>query len=390
MRFQGWLISVCVCCLSPLLTGCWGYEEFEHKLYPHAIAVDKVDGQYVAYVQILDMRQLGKIEGSQAGESPGAWVASARGNTLDEAAHEFYQKVPRSINWGHVNALVLTNNLLKDREWTKVFDIFTRYSEFRYTTWVFSTAESPQEILSTEPVIENSPVYSGIGDPYELYRESSFIRPVRLNRLIANLREPAEVHLIPQISIDQSTWSASNEQKTTLTLTGYSLLNDQLEFVSNLSKEESVGMRWVDPHLARTTLNLAANGKLLGSAILTKPRIKIGYIREGQNIRYQLNVSIRGVVAERYNQQTLDVLDSIAEREIEHEIRNVYADGLEHHVDLLGLEDVVYRRNPAFYHQLTQRNGLFLRSNSLSVKVHVSLLNSIRTLEGTQRFLQGT
>ncbi|KPV43097.1 Ger(x)C family spore germination protein [Alicyclobacillus ferrooxydans] len=374
--------------LSPLLTGCWGYKEFEHQFYPHAVAVGKVGNQYLIYVQVLDMSKLGRSESPTAKTGAGSWIAIAKGQTLDEAAHDLYQVTPRSVNWGHVNAILISENLLKAPDWANVFGVLTRFAQFRYTPWIFTTQDDLQTVLATPPIIEVSPVHSGLGDPMELYKESSFIRPIRMNSFIADMSEPTTPHLIPEVSLQANRWYAGQEPHSTITLSGYAMFDAQRKFVGSCTREKCAGLRWADPKLQRTSLNLTQNGKAIGSAIVSKPRYRVRYALSGQNIRYQVSVSVRGIVPEKYGNESLAALDKLAEREIRNEIYETYRNGLQRNMDLFGLTDALYRSNPGLYHQLKKRGALQLTDSSLSsVQVKVQLMTGIRTLEGPQEQL---
>ncbi len=371
--------------LVPLLSGCWGYKEFDHQLYPHAIAVDYKDGEYTAYIQVLDMSELGKTESGGGQARSGTWIGVARGRTLDEAAHKLYLVTPRSLNWGHVNAFVFTTHVLDEPDWLRVFGVFTRMNQFRYTPWVFFTKETPQDLLSSQPILEKSPVYSGLGDPWELYNQSSFLRPLRFNTLLAQLREPTRPHLLLELAIERGRWSQPQDDQShdTLTAEGYALLDRHLHYAGDMKLKEASGLRWADPKMMRSSINLYQNKKVLGSAVMDHTSFKVSEVRTARGIRYHIRVNVRGAVIERYGTNTLAELDKSAAAEIGREIESTYLKGLEYHVDVFGLEDHLYRHHPDWYESLGHGDTTSLTPSSIaSLEVKVKLTTGMRTLEG--------
>lgn len=227
MRFANRMKAAAVFLLVPLVTGCWNMHELEHMYYAHAIGIDFQEGQYKLYVQILDFSTLGKQEGGGAkkGSIGGAWVGEGSGRSIQSALHNLYASSQRRIYWGHLNSIVLSEEILKLGV-HEVMDILTRYNELRYTLWVFGTRGPLKNILLASPILEASPVYPLLGDPNDLYSQSSFIAPVHLYRLISDMKERGRTPLLPLIQLTQGHWADKEEIYTSLGLEGVAVLSD--------------------------------------------------------------------------------------------------------------------------------------------------------------------
>ncbi|WEH10047.1 hypothetical protein [Alicyclobacillus fastidiosus] len=198
----------------------------EHMFYVHAIGVDYQDGKYVIYAQVLNPMAIAK-ESAKSEEKTGAWIGMGVGLSFDEAVQNLYATTQRRVYWGHMDAIVLSETVLAQKGVQEVLDDLTRYHEIRYTPWMFCTNTPVSKVLTAEPILESSPVYSVLSDPNEVYNQSSFIKPLRLHRFIVNLQEPGRPSILTEISVTENQWYDAKTTHPEIKMSGYGLLRGE-------------------------------------------------------------------------------------------------------------------------------------------------------------------
>ncbi|MFD1674192.1 Ger(x)C family spore germination protein [Alicyclobacillus fodiniaquatilis] len=379
---------LCITCLCALFsTGCWDEHELEHMFYIHAIGVDYQKGQYVLYAQILNPLTLSK-ESAKAGPQTGAWIGTGVGSTVQLALHDIYSTTQRRIYWGHLSSIVIGEHALAQQGIQETLDTFTRYNELRYTPWIFCTNDSVNRVLSAEPILESSPVYSLLSDPGDVSSQSSWIPPFRLYRAISNLQEPARPHLLPEISLVEKKWRDEEDgSNPELEISGYGLLRDG-KMLGRLTHDELKGFRWLTPRTRRTIVALYDKGKFVATLTLGRPKKHIHPILGKRHLQFDVDVSVGGTVSEMRQFASEKQLETLAAEQIEQDIRDTFQNGVGLGVDIYGLADSLYRRNPqAFHHDLTNEGRLVLTSSSLRhVQVQVFVHDTGMTTEPATRF----
>lgn len=362
--------------LVPLLGGCWNAREMEHMFYSHALGVDFVDGQFVVYAQILNFASLGK-QGSKAGSSQtesGSWVGMGAGTTFQSAVHKLYNGTHRRIYWGHTSALVLSQRVL-EKNYREIIDQVTRYNEFRYSIWIFGTQGDVKKVLQYSPISEISPVYSQLGDPTDVYDQSSMIRPLRLFQFIIGIREHGRTAKLPLIALNGSKWSDNNHEYSALAMQGIGLFEGG-KWQGALNKDNILGLRWLEKETVRTPLVISKGGVHAASLILKnpKPDIKV-YIVDGEP-RFDIRIRTKGSVVEMVQPIEETEIRRSAEAKIRDEIVETYKKGLELKSDLYQLMGVLYRNHPNIWRRKVIETPFLLTEASLrSVIVDVKIVN---------------
>jgi len=372
-----WKMLACVLFFIPLLTGCWDMKELEHMFYAHAIGFDYKDGKYQVYVQILNFSVLGKKEAGGTKEDVAAWLGKGEGSTLDSALHQLYSSSQRKIYWGHVTSLVVSEGLLKHGI-HDVLDIATRYNELRYTIWIFGTRDSVEKLLLASPILENSPVYSQLGDPTDVYDQSSFTHPVRLNRFIIQMRERGKTPLLPMLSLSSGKWSDKSGNHNAIVMEGIGLLKNG-KWNGWLSKKEELGVRWLQKDARRIPLTIYDEKQPIADIIFTKPKPKI--ISEIRNGKVYFNIILRvtGSIVSMGKEASESSLSSQSAKLIQEEIRQTYMEGLKHDADVLNLLDKLYRKKFQDWRKITTSEEFPLHAESLTIDVKVQISNSGRS-----------
>ena len=129
-----------------LLSGCYNYRELNTLDIASSIGIDKKDNLYDVTIQVLNGKQSEDSEDSQI------VVYSATGKTINEALRNIYKKTSRDLYRGHINNLILSEEVAKESIINTV-DMFQRYTDIRDELNIIivknETAKNTLKILTT-------------------------------------------------------------------------------------------------------------------------------------------------------------------------------------------------------------------------------------------------
>lgn len=345
----------------PVLSGCWDMKEIEHMFYANAIGIDRKDGEYELYVQLLDFTTLGRSEsGMSIGPGTGAVVGRARGEAFNIALHKLYASAQRRIFWGHLNTVVFGEQLLKE-DYLDILEQITRYNEFRYVHWMFGTRDPIDQLFNVVPILEYSPVYSQMNDPRDVYNQSSQIKPIRMYRFIREMNEPGMIPLLPSMALSPPMWYEGDRLRHTLEMDGYFLIENR-KLAGFLDKREAIGIRWLDPDMQRTPLIIGKTGDPVtpdpdeedpvAIMMFRHKKVRIIPVYEGNEVRFDMNLAYYADLVQESEQMPISELLERAKKQIASQIRHTYEKGLELRADPYRLLYFLYRDNPSKWKEI--------------------------------------
>jgi spore germination protein KC len=371
-----------------LLGGCWDLKEIDHLYYVHSVGVDYINEKYLVYAQIADFSTLAKTEsGGQQGGGK-VWVGKGVGKTLEEAIHNLYSSSERTVSWGHLTSLVFSERAL-DYIMKDVIDLLKRYHEIRLTDWVFATDAPMQEIFTALPIVFESSLFSQLGDPVDVHKQRSFIRPIRVHEMLRSMSEPGHSVLIPNLTISKENWSGENGIVPALKISGAYTVKGYRK-TSKLKDKQLAGLRWMDSATSRAVLSIYKHRQPIAELICTNPKISVKPQISRGKVSYDVQVKVMGNIMIMKNPLSESYLQRAAEKEIARQIRHTYREGLKVKEDLYNFSYLLYRKHPRVWRQLAEQNKLFLTEDSLrSIKVKVTINTGKEKMNEVQRIKRG-
>ncbi|OAS20586.1 hypothetical protein A8708_18755 [Paenibacillus oryzisoli] len=321
-------------------TGCWDMKTIQDTNYMTAIGFDYKDGKYIVYGQMLDFASVAKQEGGQSGKPPMIWVGKEEGATVSDAFNRLYRTSQQRVFWGHVGAYLFSKSAL-DQGIGKFTDGSVRYSETRFTQWVYSTNESIEAIFSVIPFFNVSPINSILMQPVEAFRQHSFIPPHRLFWVASKLREPGYTVMLPTLDIDDTVWAKNEKPDSKLRVNGAYSLNKQykLEWVS---EKQFLGARWLNQYTSRTPIVVYREGKPV-QTVNVKPKAHIKVRVQGGQAFFDIEVKAPLGVAEIFEGVGESELEQLVAKQIKEEIEQTFKLGKSRSIDVYSLEHILYR-----------------------------------------------
>lgn len=360
---------------SILLSGCWDLKDPQDIHYFTAVAFDYVDNRFRVYVQMIDFASISTPESDKTTDEIPVWVGKGVGDTAASAFNALHDSSQLRVFYGHVNAIILSENIMR-RGIDNILDLISRYHELRYTPWVFGTSENLDELLSTTPFFNLSPVSSMLHQPKEKYKQKSVIAPIMLREFISSVREPGNTALLPAIGVVEDDWRAANKPKALLEQNGlYTFYSNKVN--GSFRVDDIMGLRWVTPTTNRSPLVIRHQGKVYSEVSLRSPDVKITPRIEDGKVKYHMDVRMKGEVIEVIEPISEQKMKQLAEEHVKEEIISTFEHGLEQGVDLYQLEHVLYVKHTNWWKQHSVRDKPMLPDqDSLTIKVEIEILSA--------------
>jgi spore germination protein KC len=357
-----------------LLTGCWGAQNIDHLIYVGTIGVDYKNDRFIVYVAFTSFTGLAKVESGGAREKSGIAVGKVTGETFNIATDNLYPSIQRMVSWGHVKSIVFTKRALKKVVLEDVLDVLDRYNEIRPTLWVYATDEPLKKLFfGAAPLLHSSPYYSLLSNPEEIFQQSSFIRPIHLNRFVADANEASTTVRLPYLNITTRNWAEDKKEKPMLNLKGMCFVDDY-ELQKCFDRSKLRGIRWMEKGISRTPIYIKKRNKVIASIIVLQPKSKISYQIKGNTPVFNIEVSGSGSVIELREKLTEKQLVRLAQKTVEDEIRNLYKLGLKYDIDTLNLSEAMYRKKSEDWKKFSENGKIPLTDENLKkIKVKISI-----------------
>lgn len=366
------MIRAIVCCFFCfVLTGCWGMKEIDHLAYIHAIGIDYEDDQVIAYAQLISFTGLAKMEVGGGRQKSTVTIGKAKGETFNMATDRLYQAIQQGISWGHVKGIVFTERALKKGLVRDVIDVLNRYNEIRHTIWAFATKQPIERIFETTPFLDYSPYFSLLVNPTDIYEQSSFIQPKRINELIAASNEKAVTFPLPSLSVEEKSWTENKKKKPMLKIDGVCFLH-RYNKQACIPRHKLDGLRWITKGTGRTPIYMKPNGKMIGTLVVRGPKASISYkIKDGHPV-FTVEVQATGSIVELRERMSEKQIVEYASKTVEKEIKNLFELGVKEGGDTLQLSNALYRQNVNDWRKYTTNGVVPLTKNTLQ-RIHVKL-----------------
>jgi len=364
-------------CLMLLLsqTACWNSKDIQTMDYATAIGLDFEGDTYITYVQFLNFGNVGRNEAMQIGKPLPVWIARGEGKTLSESLSSIYATSQMRIFWGHVKAIVCTERMLKHGV-EEAYSATNRFGDIRYNILVYGTKEKLTDIFTEKSVFNFSPLESILFTPEQTFAQRSYIVPKTSNRVIAEITEPGEAAMMPSIGINKDVWKEDKKPKSMLTIDGAFFFRDQ-KAAAWLSEDELAGTRWTQRELKRSLIVVPAEGKAIATLALIKPDYRVkSRVRNGE-AEFELSLKLDATVDELNRNAEILQLERLAEEVVRDEIMDSFRLGLAKKVDVLKLEETLYRDHPKQWHELRKKKGFLLSHECIrKIDVHIHIRNT--------------
>ncbi|WP_256758042.1 Ger(x)C family spore germination protein [Cohnella sp. WQ 127256] len=357
-----------------ILAGCWNSKDIQNLDYATAIGIDYdfEKGEYITHVQVLNFSNVGRSENVEVGKPVPIWIGKGQGQTIAESLSSIYATSQMRIFWGHVKSIVFTENLLKEKV-EEAYNAVHRFGDVRYNILIYGTKEKLSDIFVQKSIFNLSPLDTIMFSPEQIYAQRSSIVPIPGFKFIAQLREPGEPAMLPSLTINDTVWKEDKKSKPLLQING-AFFFAGTKMAAWLSEEELAGSRWTQKALKRSLINIPSEGKPSASLVLIKPHYKVKSGVESGKAWFDIHLKLDATLDELNENKSIRTIEEQAAEVVRKEIRSSFKKGLDKKVDVLRLEETLYRTHPKQWHELHRNQTFILKQESLrhiNVKVHL-------------------
>ncbi len=348
------------------LTGCWGAKEIQSQTYISALGLDYAEGEFIAYIQALNFANIAKQEGaSSLQQASSILIGEAKGKTIQAALSKLEQKASLPHYYGHVESILLSENLIKE-QMKSVIDFIGQNSLLRYNIWLFGTEQDIKEILTSESFFNFSSLYTIIHNPKALTENNFFIPIEKYNKFISTYYQPVGTQIIPSLEINKTHYSEDEEKKNIAVVTGGFVIS-QKQYKGWVNKKDLVGLKWFSKKATNIPLSLFEEKV---SVIIQKPKKTIEVVN-GYKPSYHLIVKANAVLIQNEEDISIDKIKKVLEKKIKREILKTMEKSEEINADLLNISEKTYR-----YHlkkwDVSAINSIDKESiEHIEVKIHI-------------------
>ncbi|MGG2197157.1 Ger(x)C family spore germination C-terminal domain-containing protein [Paenibacillus validus] len=261
---------------------------------------------------------------------------------------------------------------MKERKVGEVLELIDRYREIRYLAWVFSTRDPLDEVLIATPFFRLSPKASILHNPEQSYRQSSILAPIRLQKFVMDSNEKAKTSYIPELSVRKDQWKENQKPHEVLRYSGIQIY-DKDKYYARMSLEEIKGLPWLNKHTIRLPVDLFSDNKLVAVLVAEKPEYDVKPRVKYDKAYFDISVKVKAGVNELHADVTEQELTQLAQKEIEHQIRQTFQTAFEKRIDIYNLGESLFRRNPYAWKRIA--SGTVLNKDSLqTINVNVQIV----------------
>lgn len=362
-------------CLLLLLLQCScsnDIKEIEKLNFASGIGVDYKDGKYHLYIQVIGLNSIATSEGLSS--PPETYVSHTTSNTFIDAFFDMYNSAQNKFIWSHITAILISESALKEG-FLNVFDVLTRYYEFRLTPWIFVTKDPLDEVLSTLGFFDRSSLETLLHSPTNIYEQSSIIRPIQLAQFSREFFEPAMTTYVPSITILEDTWKKNNENDPKLALNGAFFIQDQ-QYKGFFTLEQLKALKWIVSETERTSISVPEKENPEFIVVIDDIHTDITLNVEQNDIKFDINVKgIGNIENEIQGNNHLKEMEEKTNEAIKKQIEQFFQLGIKKNIDFLNLEHILYREHNKKWQQISKED--FLQEDLInSINVDISILHS--------------
>ncbi|MEA4825494.1 MAG: Ger(x)C family spore germination protein [Clostridium sp.] len=372
------------CCI---LTGCWDKIEIDRKAFVSTIAVDigenirdeekfkevkpnePIKSEEFKKLNISfgfpDISELGPQKSGTAKEQ----FIKVKAFSMQDALTELAAKTSRSVHTGHVQLLMLSDEVLEYPETVKEFlDYFDRQPKVNRTMDVVVAKGKAENYTKGKPVLEKN-IEAYITGVMNDSSKNSSILPIKLNEVLMKLYGGGTC-TIPTIEF-------SKEKPDEIVFSGLSIIKDY-KMVRPLSPSE-MGSLYIlkgtikggketifrDGHpLEFEIRELKRKLKLTDDKNLNKLKFKIDIDIEGQINSYYME---KDIFTEKELKEIQDNLNDVIEKKCEKLARMSQE---EYSTDIIGLKDYLEKFKPDIYKKVKDNWNQVYKNAEVDVNVN--------------------
>ena len=373
------------------LTGCAGYEELNNLSIVTAVAFDKTDDEYELSFLIANSP---KAQTSAKEGEAKTTVYTGKGKTIAEASKDIEQIVPKQVYLGHINVVVISEDIAKDG-FLKIADWLLRNPQTRKKFYLLQAKdEKAKNILKIVSPLESFPSQS-IATLIESNSETkSIATSITYSNFTSQILEKGYDPVLPSITINGSVKEGSNEKNLETTepesylmlgplaiykgdkLKGFSTEEESwaINVLKGDSKEINYNVKYQNEDISIETSSLKSTIKILDEKNI---EITISGVGDIYNINNKIDIQDYKEI-----NKIEKAWSSSLKKDLTKVIKKVQS---KWQADIFGFGNLIYKNDPKTWKKLEKNwNSKYFPNLNIKVKTDLkidatgSLINTIK------------
>ena len=367
-------------CLTISLSGCGGYNELNELSIVTAVAFDKKDDNYELSFLIANSP---KAQTSNKEGEAKTTVYSSQGKTIPEAAKSIEQIVPKQIYLGHINVVIISEDISKDG-FLKIADWLLRNPQTRKKFYLLQAKDvSAKNILKIVSPLESFPSQS-IATLIESNAESkSVATSVTYSNFISQILEKGFDPVLPSITINGNVKKGSSEENLETTEPeSYLVLgplaiyqDDKLKAFSTEEESQAINIlrndaKEVNYNITYQNEDIGIEAGKLNSSIKIKDSQNIEITISGRGDIYNINNKI-----DTQDYKEIDKIEKAWKDQMTKNLRKIVKKiQTKYKADILGIGNLIYKNNPKEWQKLEKDwNDKYLPNLNIKIKTDLKI-----------------
>ena len=375
--------------LTITLTGCGGYKELNNLSIVTAVAFDKTNDEYELSFLIANSP---KAQTSAKEGEAKTTVYTGKGKTIAEASKDIEQIVPKQIYLGHINVVVISEDIAEDG-FLKIADWLLRNPQTRKKFYLLQAKDvSAKNILKIVSPLESFPSQS-IATLIESNSETkSIASSITYSNFISQILEKGYDPILPSITIKGSVKKGSNEKNLETTepesylvlgpiaiykgdkLVGFLSEKESwaINVLKNEAKEVNYNVKYQNQDISIETSSLKSNIKIIDEKTI---EITISGVGDIYNINNQIDIQ---------NYKEINKIEKTWSKSLKQDLSKVVKKVQnKYKADIFGFGNLIYKNNPKTWETLEKEwNSKYFPNLKVKIKTNLKI-NATGSLEKT-------
>ncbi len=362
------------------LTGCGGYEELNNLSIVTAVAFDKTDDEYELSFLIANSP---KAQTSAKEGEAKTTVYTGKGKTIAEASKDIEQIVPKQIYLGHINVVVISEDIAEDG-FLKIADWLLRNPQTRKKFYLLQAKDvSAKNILKIVSPLESFPSQS-IATLIESNSETkSIAASITYSNFIAQILEKGYDPVLPSITIKGDVEEGSNEKNLETTepesylvlgplaiykgdkLEGFSNEKESwaINVLKNEAKEVNYNVKYQNQDISIETSSLKSDIKIIDENNI---EITISGVGDIYNINNQIDIQ---------NYKEINKIEKTWSKSLKKDLSKVVKKvQSKYKADIFGFGNLIYKNDPKTWEKLEKEwNSKYFPNLNVKIKTNLKI-----------------
>lgn len=360
------------------LTGCAGYEELNNLSIVTAIAFDKNEDNYELSLLIANSP---KAQTSAKEGEAKTTVYEGKGKTIAEASKNIEQIVPKKIYLGHINVVIISEDIAKDG-FLKIADWLLRNPQTRKKFYLLQAKdEKAKNILKIVSPLESFPSRSIATLIESNAKTKSVATSITYSNFISQILEKGYDPILPTITIKGSVKKGSNEKNLETTepetylalgplaiyqkdkLKGFATEKESwaINVLKNEAKEINYNVKYQNQDISIETNSLKSKIKIIDTNNI---EITISGAGDIYNINNKIDIQ---------NYKEINKIEKIWSNSLKKDLSKVIKKiQTKYKADIFGFGNLIYKNNPKTWEKI-EKNWNFKYFPNLNIKIKTNL-----------------